>query len=172
MKIIISRIWVVIVLLLTVKAAVAQDKNTTTIILLRHAEKTTDTSHQMKVDPNLSEAGKLRAQSLVLALKDFSPDIIYSTNYIRTNETVAPLAKKFNKDIEVYDPRQLEVFAESLKQLKGKIIVVAGHSNTTPKLVNHLIQENKYLPLDESVYSKIWIVTIKDGKVTEKQIDY
>jgi len=147
---------------------------TTTFILLRHAEKDTSVagSTMMRADPPLTKAGEQRAQNLIEVLKAYAPDAIYSTNYTRTKTTVAPIAKKFSKEIQLYDPRNLVAFAEQLQQLQGKTIVVAGHSNTTPALVNLLIKEKKYPDLDDSVYNQLWIVTIKDGKAEAKQITY
>src|SRR3954469_1434785 len=76
---------------------------TTTYILVRHAEKAAPTPNMQTSDPELSGAGKQRALNLVAALKDYSPDVLYSTNYIRTKTTLAPLAAKLNKTVEVYD---------------------------------------------------------------------
>jgi 2,3-bisphosphoglycerate-dependent phosphoglycerate mutase len=147
---------------------------TTTIILLRHAEKDTSLPNatMMKADPPLTKAGEARAVQLLSVLKDFKPDIIYSTNYIRTKATVTPLAQKFAKDIVVYNPNDLIAFAEVLRMQKGKTIVVAGHSNTTPALVNALLKEKKYESLPDSVYNKFWIVTIDGDKITDKLIEY
>ncbi len=148
---------------------------TTTYILLRHSEKDTSTagSTMMTADPPLSKQGELRAQNLLKVLEAYQPDAIYSTNYTRTKSTVTPLAKKFNKEIQVYDPKALPAFAEQLLQLQGKTIIVAGHSNTTPALVNLLIKENgKYPSLDDSDYSHLWIVTAVGGKVFAKMITY
>ncbi|MCW3087421.1 MAG: phosphoglycerate mutase, partial [Sediminibacterium sp.] len=63
-------------------------------------------------------------------------------------------------------------FEGQLSQMTGKTIIVAGHSNTTPALVNLLIKENRYPNLDDSVYNKLWIVTVKDGKADVKEITY
>lgn len=147
---------------------------TTTIILLRHAEKDTTIAGttMMKADPPLTKAGEKRAERLLAVLKEYKPDAIYSTNYIRTKETVSPLAKKFNKEIQLYDPKNLAALGEQLLQQQGKTIVVAGHSNTTPSLVNLLIKENKYPNLDESAYGQFWIVTIADGKAVARVVTY
>lgn len=148
---------------------------TTTYILLRHAEKDTAVagSTAMTADPPLSPRGELRAQNLLKVLEAYQPDAIYSTNYTRTKSTVTPLAKKFNKEIQVYDPKSLPAFAEQLLQIRGKTIVVAGHSNTTPVLVNLLIKETgKYPNLDDSDYSHLWIVTVTDGKAVAKMVEY
>jgi hypothetical protein len=82
------------------------------------------------------------------------------------------LAKKFNKEVQVYDPKDLVTFSEKLLQEKGKTIVVAGHSNSTPQLVNLLIKEKKYANLDESVYNQLWIVTVHDGKAEARVVEY
>ena len=85
---------------------------------------------------------------------------------------MAPLAKKFNLGVQTYDPRNQAAFAERLLQNKGKVMVVAGHSNSIPALVNLLIRENKYTALDESIYNQFWIVTIKDGKSDAIAVKY
>src|SRR6187402_1571878 len=147
---------------------------TSTYILVRHAEKDTSTagSTSMRADPPLTRQGEQRAEKLLEVLKAYTPDAIYSTNYMRTKATVAPLAKKFSKEIQTYDPRNLSVIADLLLQQKGKTIVVAGHSNTTPSLVNLLIKENTYPNLDESVYNQLWVVTVTDGKAVVKVVTY
>jgi len=146
----------------------------TTFILIRHAEK--DTSSQgatmMSANPNLSKAGLQRAENLVTALKDYKPDEIYSTNFIRTKSTVTPLAKKFSKEILMYDYTKLNSFADSLLLKQHKTIVIAGHNNTTPALVNLLIKQNKFTTLEETVYNKIFIVTVKNQETDVKVITY
>ena len=148
---------------------------TTTYILLRHAEKDTSAagSTTMTADPPLAPKGELRAQNLLKVLEAYQPDVIYSTNYNRTRSTATPLSKKFNKEIQLYDPKALSAFAEQLLHMQGKTIVVVGHSNTTPVLVNLLLKENgKYPNLDDSDYSHLWIVTITDGKAVAKMVAY
>ncbi len=146
----------------------------TTIILLRHAEKDTTQANamMMQADPPLTKTGEARAIQLLAVLKAYQPDIIYSTNYSRTKSTVTPLAQKFGKEIVIYNPADLPKFAEELRLQKGKTLVVAGHSNTTPALVNALLKEKKYESLPDSVYNKFWIVTIEGDKVTDKLIEY
>jgi phosphohistidine phosphatase SixA len=139
----------------------------TTIILVRHAEKDTTAkgSTMMQADPPLTQQGLARAEKLVKVLKKYEVDSIFSTNYTRTKATVAPLAKKHSLSVQTYDPKKLEEFANRLRQIKGKTVVVAGHSNSTPALVNAILKEKKFENLDESVYNKIFIVIIKKGKM-------
>ena len=150
------------------------EAQTSTFILMRHAEKDTSVqgSTAMQADPKLSEAGEVRAARIPDLLKGLSPDFIYSTNFIRTKSTVTPLSRKTGKEILVYDHRNLKGFADELLKMEGKTVVVAGHSNSTPMLVNILIKENKFQNLDESVYDTYWIVTLKDGKAEARQMKY
>ena len=167
-----KRIKQLLVLFVILGAGFSSFAQTTTFILVRHAEKAAPTPNMQTSDPELSDAGKQRALNLVEVLKNYHPDVLYSTNYIRTKTTLAPLAAKLNKPVEVYDPSKLADFAALLKQQTGKTIVVAGHSNTTPQLANLLIGEKKYEDLNDSVYNKIWIITIDNGKVTDSVIEY
>lgn len=136
-----------------------------TFILIRHAEK--DTSIQgsttMAANPPLNKIGLKRAKHLKKALKQYQLDEIYSTNFDRTKSTVTPIAKKFNKEIQIYNHKKLEDFANDLLAKKGKTILIAGHSNSTPALVNFLLKTNEYKSLDESIYNKIFIITVENG---------
>lgn len=146
----------------------------TTIILLRHAEKDTSNpgSTMMQANPELSLKGKQRAEKLLEILKQYSFDCIFSTNFNRTRNTVLPIAKRLNKEIILYDPKNQQVFADKLKSLKRQTILVVGHSNTIPTLVNLLIGQPKYPNLADDEYDKIWILTFEAGKIKETQIQY
>jgi len=144
----------------------AQD-GTTKIILLRHSEKDTTGS-----DPTLSEAGRQRAARLPEVFRKFEPDLFYSTRTRRTIQTVQGWAAKKGREIRFYDPRQLRAFADTLRQQHGKTIVVVGHSNTMPMLVNELTGTSGLGALDESVYGKAWIVSIKEDKVKAEEVNY
>ena len=160
--------------LVTTTYFVQAQSKTTTIILVRHAEKevVANGDKMMQSDPPLSAEGKQRAENLVVALKDFTPDGIFSSNYERTRATVTPLSSKHGLEIQYYDPRNQQTLADKLKSLTAQTIVVAGHSNTVPALVNMLLGETKFENLDDSVYNKIFIVTINDGKASVEVREY
>ena len=147
-----------------------------TVILFRHAEK--DLSEGADTaNPELSAAGKSRAEKLVKMIDKYNPDIIYSSNYIRTKATVLPLAIKRRAMIFIYDPRNLNQIAEQILSGKFRRFVIVGHNNTTPMLANLLINQEKYKALSESEYDKIWIIKIKKrstkpNKVKDKVIKY
>ena len=72
----------------------------------------------------------------------------------------------------IYNPKELNYFAEQLLKETDKTIVIAGHSNTTPALTNFLIKKNTYPALDESVYNKIFIVTVNNNNTHVEVIEY
>ena len=133
------------------------DGDTTTIILVRHAEKMDNSAN-----PPLSAEGMERAKRLPEVLKEYRPDAFYSTNYLRTIQTLEPWAKKSGRAIKHYNPRQPDSLVALLKNETGKTVVVAGHSNTIPALVNKLIGQQKYEDLADTEYGKIFIVRIED----------
>lgn len=150
-------------------AIVKSSKATTTIILLRHAEKdTTDKGN----NPPLSAEGKARAKRLSASFPNVVPDEFYSTPYTRTSEALKPWADALEKEVKTYSIGNSVEFAEELLKQKGKTIVISGHSNTIPALVNLLIGTEKYQILSDSTYSNIYVITIKNGKAKEKVIHY
>jgi phosphohistidine phosphatase SixA len=85
-----------------------------------------------------------------------------------------PLANTIGLSINNYDPKQLKTFADELKAEANhsKTILIVGHSNTSPKLVNLLIKKDQFKDLDESIYDTYWIVTYKNGKTKAKRMKY
>ena len=132
----------------------------TTIFLVRHAEKV-DSSR----DPDLSLDGKARAVRLMELLQDANVKAVYSTDYIRTRETARPLAEKRNLSVETYRPFD-EAMVTGLKSSQAGNVLVVGHSNTIPDLVNKLIGETRYEQLADTEYSKLFVVTIDEDKVS------
>jgi len=146
---------------LTFFLASGQDKEKliTKVIVLRHAEKANDGTK----NPSLSEDGQNRAKRLSAMLKDVVIDEAYSTPYKRTTETLTPLCEAQNIEIQPYDTRNINLVEEIIKSKKGKTIIIAGHSNTIPNLINQLIKEEKYSEIHEDDYGKMWILTFKNN---------
>ncbi|WP_299251630.1 phosphoglycerate mutase family protein [uncultured Aquimarina sp.] len=141
-----------------------ENKNTTTYILVRHSEK--DLSDKSNRNPNLTEQGKERSENLVKILADIKIDQVYSTNYTRTLQTAAPIAKDRNIEISFYDPRKL-FDQEFQKETTGKTSLIVGHSNSTPAFVNKIIGQKKYNDIDEKNYSKLFIIKIVGDIITD-----
>src|SRR3954464_3301384 len=68
-----------------------------TIFFVRHAEKATTGGDDM----DISEAGRGRAESLATVLKDAEISAIYTTEFRRTQQTAAPLAKAIHVEPSV-----------------------------------------------------------------------
>ncbi len=133
-----------------------EQEGITTIILVRHAEKLDDGTR----DPNLSPKGEERAINLKAKFEHTGINAIYSTPYKRTINTVTPLSEAIGIDIQEYNPSQ-EGFIDAIYTANiGKMIIVSGHSNTTPMAVNELIKSNKYENIDHDQYGRIFIVTV------------
>lgn len=135
----------------------AQEKNDVfSIYLVRHAEK--DAQSQNAGDPNLSEAGTLRAEKLAHIFENTDISRIYSTNYTRTISTAKPVATNKKLEIELYNAQDLNKFCALLLSRKEDALVV-GHSNTTSVLAG-LLAGKVLPPMDDSAYDLIYIVTV------------
>ena len=135
----------------------------TKIILVRHAEKMLDGSK----DPELTTEGKQRAERLRFLLSDIDVDQIFSSPYVRTKNTVAPVAASKNITVEMYNPKDPNFSTYLWSKVKGETAIVVGHSNSIPALVNQLIGKDKFKELTEDVYSKIWILTYSDERLVD-----
>jgi phosphohistidine phosphatase SixA len=133
------------------------------IYLFRHAEKQKDGTK----DPALTEQGHQRAQWLGDWFKNKKVTAIYSSDYQRTRQTVAIIAKNTGLEVKLYNPGKLEELIKILKQKDG-FYVVAGHSNTIPDTVK-LLGGEPGKEIDHEEYNRLYQLTIKDGKVVTKR---
>lgn len=154
------------ILLMTAARAYPQDK---LIILVRHGEKAVLESDE-NPDPELSEAGKQRAERFKEVIGKYRPGAFYSTDYRRTRETISPLAQKRHKEIKIYDPKAPQTLIDDIMKSKTKRFVIAGHSNTIPGLANLLGGKELFRNLNESEFGAIYLIRIEDGKVKQIKI--
>lgn len=142
----------------------AQENAITTFILIRHAEKDLTQSTN---DPDLSAEGRARANRLVDVLKKTDIQAIYSTPFKRTQQTVNQLAAAKGLQVLLYQANKMEEIDAMLKQHAGGTVLLSGHSNTVPMIVNYLMGEEKYKVLDDGDYGNIIIVSVTErGKNT------
>ena len=129
-----------------------------TIYLVRHAEKQSDSN-----DPPLTSCGIQRSESLSAFFEAVPLDVVYSTDYKRTQSTAVPTARAQGLSIQSYSTQALEELAEQLVR-NGQDALVVGHSNTTGVLAGLLVGE-EIGAFDESIYNRVYQVVIsKDGK--------
>lgn len=125
------------------------------IFLLRHSEKASGNN------PSLTDIGKLRANNIAKQLKSAKPTQLFSTDYNRTQQTIAPLSNALSLKVQSYNPRELVQFAGELKLLNG-VAVVVGHSNTTPQLVKLL--SGHRVNIEEDEYDKLYELRLHNGR--------
>ena len=130
-----------VVLSVVLSTATAQS----TIFIVRHAEKADATK-----DPDLSEAGRVRAEALAKMLQDANITAIYATEFKRTQQTAAPLAKALGITVTTLPAENSAALIAKLRSSNGNALVV-GHGNTIADLIKALgisepinIAENDY----------------------------
>ena len=135
-------------------------------ILFRHAEKKTGEN------PTLTEQGTKRAKRIVNLVEGIQVNNIFSTDYPRTLETVAPLSKKRLIKPIIYDPTDLAAFALELLDKDQGIYAISGHSNTTAVLANSICDCEDFSAIDESDYGNIFIVVVSKDDSKTYQLRY
>ena len=149
------------------KINLVEKENTSVYYFIRHAEK--DRSDSTNKNPSLTIQGLERANKWALFFKDKNIAAVYSTNYKRTQQTALPIAKEQNLEIISYTAKEL-ISEKFIANNKGKNIVIVGHSNTTPELVNSLLGEKKYEDIADRENNNIFIVTLNKNKTTAKRV--
>ena len=148
------------------KIYVSEKENTSVYYFIRHAEK--DRSDSTNKNPSLTIQGLERANKWALFFKDKNIAAVYSTNYKRTQQTALPIAKEQNLEIISYTAKEL-ISEKFIADNKGKNIVIVGHSNTTPELVNSLLGEKKYEDIADRENNNVFVVTLTKNKTTAKR---
>jgi broad specificity phosphatase PhoE len=100
-----------------------------TSILIRHAN--VDANGP---DPELNEAGQLRAQELVHVLGDAGIVAILVTSLRRSQHTASPLAGVLGIEPTVADEID-DVVAAIRSHRRGDTVLVVGHTNTVPEII-------------------------------------
>lgn len=157
------RLWLVLlvgVLAVVPGSLAAQASEAVTVFVVRHAERESSES-----DSPLSEAGRARAERLAVILRDAGVTHAFSTEYVRTRETVRPLAERLGIEPVAIPARDLPALLATLRALPpGSRALVAGHSNTINRITGGLAgQEIPDLP--DSEYDRLYVVTLEAGRV-------
>jgi broad specificity phosphatase PhoE len=140
-----------LILLLSGAPAAAQS----TVFMIRHAERA-DAGGTMADDPDLSEAGRARAESLAAWLKDAKITAIFTSEYQRTRQTAAPLAKTLGIDIIQVPSTDTAGLAKRVRSHTGNVLVV-GHSNTIPEL-GKLLGVKEAITIGDQDFDNLFVV--------------
>ena len=142
---------------------------TTTFILVRHAETTGTGSN-----PNLSVDGQARATRLSQMLDKVNLNAVYSSNYKRTMQTAQPTATAKTLPITTYDPTDPDGLSfQALHSYPLGAVLIVGHSNTIPELLNLLVGSNSFPDIGENEYDNLFIVHVSAiGEATVTHLKY
>jgi phosphohistidine phosphatase SixA len=139
-------------------------ESTITVIVVRHAEKADDSR-----DPPLSDAGTRRAEMLAGALAHAGITTIITTQYRRTRDTAAPLARSIGIEPEVVEAgsgtaSSIEGVATRVRSLlPGSVALVVGHSNTVAEIILALGGPDVG-HIEDDEYSALFVVQLRtDG---------
>lgn len=134
----------------------------TILVLVRHAEKAG------AGDSPLTELGQRRARRLATILEKMDLQEVYASPYRRTEQTAQPVAQAHGLKVTPYDPSRLEDFLDLvLIRNKGQRVLIVGHSNTTPELLNLILGRKAYEQIADDDYDNLFVVAIdRKGKTS------
>ena len=136
--------------------------NPHSVILVRHAEKTFVDAP----DPDLSLKGRVRAVRLSLLLSKTAITRLVASDTKRTQQTLAPLAERTKKTIDVRPAAQTNDLVRELRNAPpGSTTVVASHSNVIPVIVRELgggqLRDlTSEGTLDDDDYSRVLVLSV------------
>lgn len=121
-------------------------------------------------DPGLTETGRRDAQLLASWFGNSGqPNAIFVTRYRRSQETAAAVAARLGIHPIVYDPSNNDALVEAVKASGGTILVV-GHSNTVPDIVERL-GGARPAPIQHHEHGDIWRVPGRGGTVEKLRLE-
>ena len=126
------------------------------VVIVRHAEKAANGGN----DPDLSSAGRARAEALARILKDSGTTAIFTTEFKRTQETAAPTSTATHVTPTVVAAKDTAALVARLHQLNGNALVV-GHGDTIPNILKAL-GINSSINIPDADYSELLIVILGD----------
>ncbi len=130
------------------------------VYLFRHAEKQIIKGED---NPELTRAGFSRSNVLAQAMADITPGLIYSSEYARTQQTVAPLAKQWSSDIIIKTAKDPEAQVEAALSNCNQHVIIAGHSNTIPNLIS-LFGVMEEITIEDNQYGDLFIIEWENAK--------
>ena len=148
----VSRHAPVFVVLLLCGANVAAGQSS--IFVVRHAEKAVTGAGDK--DPDLSDAGRARAESLAAILRDAQITAVFATEYKRTQQTAQPIADRADIKLTIVPANDTAALIAKLKETRGNCLLV-GHSNTLPDILKALGTPISFT-IEDPEYDNLFVV--------------
>jgi phosphohistidine phosphatase SixA len=138
----------------------------TTYYLIRHAEK--DRTDPANKNPQLNAKGFERTKFWGDYFKDKGLQKFYTTDYMRTFQTLIPIVYPFKGEVEFYEAKDSLFTKAFWESTYGTNTIIVGHSNTTPKFVNQIIGKEKYEQIPDSINHRVYKVVIDETGLVAK----
>jgi len=143
------------------------------VVVVRHAEKASDNPR----DPGLSPLGKQRAEMLARRLSGLPLAAAYATPFKRTQRTARAVAEQQGIAVTLREfvSRNADEDAQALRQMilnqhRGEAVLVVGHSNTVPAIVEAL-SGIEAEPMPETEYDRLSVVRIDADGSAQLQVE-
>lgn len=120
-------------------------------------------------DPGLTEEGTRCAVRLADQLGRSGIRAVFASATRRARETAAPVAARLGVVPQEYDPRDTAGLVARVQAEQGSVLVV-GHSNTVPEIVERL-GGARPADLADDRYGELWRVARAGGAVSVVRID-
>lgn len=126
---------------------------TTVVIIVRHAERPAGE------DPPLTLEGEERAQTLAHVADRADVGAIFATQFRRTQQTVQPLAAQEGIAVISINKDDLDGLVAQINAPRGFAVLVAGHTDTIPELIQRLGGGNVGM-IGETDFDNLFVVHI------------
>lgn len=127
-----------------------------TVLLTRHADIDLPS---VSPDPGLNAAGIERAKLLANTLSAARVDAVFTSSFLRTKQTAAPLATLLR-----LQPRKVPPPPNLAQQVRagglGEVVLVVGHSNTVPEMIAALGVSRPPPAIGEHEFDNLFVVTV------------
>lgn len=132
--------------------------STTTVYIVRHAEKVSEAD-----TTELSSAGEQRAIALADTLAGKGIDSIFTTPYRRTHQTAEPLSQRIGVRLVDYAAQSNKTIISRVSQIRGKTVLVVGHSNTILEIAKGLGTSPTMPKIESGDFDNLLRVRIRRG---------
>ena len=103
-------------------------------------------------------------------MTDISAGLIYSSEYARTQQTAAPLAKQWSTDINIKTAKDPEAQVDIALANCNQHVIIVGHSNTIPNLIS-LFGGVEAITIEDNQYGDLFIIEWENAK-PQLRIEY
>lgn len=135
---------------------------TTYYYVVRHAERLNNSANTP-----LSAAGLSRAQVLSDSLSSKNISLIFASIFLRTQQTAQPTATAKGLPLILYNADTTAGLITRLKKIKGKSVLVTGHSDNVPAIVLGLSNQS-VSPIPSNDFDNFYIIRVRNYSGTRR----